>query len=257
MNKSQQSTDEKRLQNEKEWHNRLANNEFSDALSKKLNHGAVLYLCLDRLEEYATEGLDKNKTVLDYCCGDNAFLIENASIIKEGIGIDISDVLIAKQNEKREKEHIQNIKFEVMDAMNTSFPDNMFDVIYAKAVLHHLDVEEAMYEIKRILKKGGEVFIQEPLGTNPVIALYRKMTPQYRTVDECAFMRKDIKTIRQHFPKMEIEYYLFFALLAFPFRNLKIFKKIANALFQIDKLFLHKRSPFKWLAWCCIMRLQK
>jgi SAM-dependent methyltransferase len=248
---------EGRVQREKEWHNRLAQGEFNGVYSKKFRNNSVFYKCHDKLEKYITRELDSTKTVLDYCCGGENYLIRNASSMKEGAGIDISDILIARQNELKGQMHIENLRFEVMDAMNTSFSDNTFDVIRGQAVLHHLDIEKSIREIKRILKDGGKAFFEEPLNTNPVMALYRKKTPQYRTEDESAFTRKDIKLIRRYFPKMEIEYYFCFTLLAVPFRNAKRFKKIVDILFAIDKIFLHRRSPFKWLAWCCIITVQK
>jgi hypothetical protein len=83
------------------------------------------------------------------------------------------------------------------------------------------------------------------------------MTPKARTDDEQPLRKRDIKLIRSLFPMAEIHYYFCFSLLAVPFRNKKIFNKMLRILNSIDKIILAKRSPFKWLAWCCSIVLKK
>ena len=51
---------------------------------------------------------------------------------------------------------------------------NRFDIIYGTGILHHLNLKACLDEIERILKPGGKFVFIEPLGTNPVINLYRK-----------------------------------------------------------------------------------
>jgi ubiquinone/menaquinone biosynthesis C-methylase UbiE len=64
-----------------------------------------------------------------------------------------------------------------MNAEATTFPDNSFDLICGSSILHHLNLDKACAEIRRILRPdGGAVFI-EPLGHNPLINMFRKLTP--------------------------------------------------------------------------------
>jgi hypothetical protein len=104
---------------------------------------------------------------------------------------------------------------------------------------------------------GGTAFFVEPLDTNFLIKLYRKITPKARTADEQPLRKKDIKLIKSLFPEAEINYYFCFSLLAVPFRKSKIFNKILWLLNCIDKLILNSKSPFKWLAWVCTIKLKK
>ena len=68
------------------------------------------------------------------------------------------------------------------------------------------------------------------------------MTPQYRTVDEHAFTKKDIKLIKMQFPKMKIEFYLFFTLFAFPFSKKKFFQNMVNKLWEPLKTVINKTN---------------
>jgi SAM-dependent methyltransferase len=55
------------------------------------------------------------------------------------------------------------------------------------AVLHHLDLEVALGEVRRVLKKGGLAVFSEPLAHNPLVRLFRAVTP---------FARAELNTSR-------------------------------------------------------------
>ena len=59
-----------------------------------------------------------------------------------------------------------------------------FDIAYGSGILHHLNLNKSLNELKRILKKDGKIIFIEPMATNPFINLYRKFTPNARTSDE-------------------------------------------------------------------------
>jgi len=132
-----------------------------------------------------------------------------------------------------------------MDAMNTTFTNEEYNTIRGSGILHHLDINASLTEIKRILKDNGTAYFIEPLNTNPLIRLYRKLTPDVRTIDEQPLRIKDIKLIKKLFPATEINYYSFLTLLAVPFRNKKCFQKLLSFLSAIDSILLSNRSPLK------------
>lgn len=58
----------------------------------------------------------------------------------------------------------EKIEFRVADAMALDEPDNKFDAVFSFGVIHHMeDWRKAVKEISRVLKKGGELFFEEPL----------------------------------------------------------------------------------------------
>jgi len=244
---------ENRVNREKEWHNATFG---SDARKKTSKFYSVFIILEKELDKRIIENLCKDTTVfLDYGCGSGSKSIEFASMIKQGIGIDISEERINLA--KLKTINNDNLDFLIMDAMNTSFENGYFDIIHGSAILHHLDLKECLEEIKRILKDGGTAFFVEPLDTNFLIKFYRKMTPEARTADEQPFRKKDIKLIKSIFPNTEVKHYFFLSLLAVPFRNYKIFGIMLSVLFFIDKILLNRYSPLKWLAWSCVIVLKK
>ena len=250
---SQNNENINRIIREKNWHNQTFETDVRKNMHKYYSLG-ITDIILNRL---LIELKNSDSIFLEYWCGTGYYLINISNKIKKGIGIDISDILIEKAKKNAKENSVENIDFYIMDAMNTTFDDEYFDIIHSNAILHHLNLELSLNEIKRILKNNGTAMFLEPLATNPVIALYRKLTPKARTPDEQPLRIKDIKMIKKIFPSTKISYYSFFTLFAVPFRNTKLFSQMLTILTFLDKIILNKYSPFKWLAWVCILVLKK
>ena len=114
-----------------------------------------------------------NKKVLDLGCfaGNNLsfFLAQNA---KEYIGLDLSDVAIAKLNDKLKD--IPSAKAIAADFLSDDFPDKDFDIIYAYGVLHHFpSVDVLINRLNEKLATNGVVVSYDPLETSLPIKLIR------------------------------------------------------------------------------------
>ena len=242
-----------RITREKEWHNE----SHGDARAPVAKYNAVLQGMKTLFQEKVYSVLDKNTIFLDYGCSRGDRLLDFFQVINKGIGIDISDARIERAKIKAREKNANNLEFFVMDAMNTTFENEKFDVIRGSAILHHLDLALSLNELKRILKNDGYAFFTEPLDTNLLIKFYRKLTPNSRTEDEQPLRRKDLKLVKHIFPNVEIKYFGFFVLLATPFHKKKYFSNILSVLTFFDKIFLGKWSPFKWLAWYCMLIMRK
>ena len=98
-----------------------------------------------------------------------------------------------------------DIETRVIDAMQIDFDSNVFDIVYAANVLHHVDGDRALREIHRVLKPGGVTGIWEPLKHNPVINIYRRMASKVRTDDEHPLDIQVIDKTKQIFSKVEYD----------------------------------------------------
>ena len=88
----------------------------------------------------------RDKRVLLYGCGPahetRRFVQSGAAHVS---GIDISDAEIAQaQRTAREDGYEDRVDFRAGDAHATGFPDDSFDLIVGIAILHHLDVPQAL-----------------------------------------------------------------------------------------------------------------
>ncbi|MDQ0288896.1 class I SAM-dependent methyltransferase [Oligosphaera ethanolica] len=96
-----------------------------------------------------------------------------------------------------------------------SFPDASFDVVYCANLLHHVDIDATLAEVRRVLKTGGIFVAWEPLAHNPVINVYRRMADKVRTADEHPLTMAQIKTLSRYFSSIQTQMTWFFTLAVF------------------------------------------
>ncbi|MFH0816811.1 MAG: class I SAM-dependent methyltransferase [Methanobacteriota archaeon] len=72
--------------------------------------------------------------------------------------------------------------FVMGDALRLPFRDSTFQVVAARAVLHHFprSLGESMAELRRVLVPEGRLIIEEPCSGNPLAAIARKAFPTDR-----------------------------------------------------------------------------
>ncbi len=89
-----------------------------------------------------------------------------------------------------------------------TLPDGeLFDVIYAGNIFHHVDIEAALKALKKHLKPDGALVSWDPVAYNPAINVYRKMAMDVRTVDEHPLTLKDIKIFKRHFTDVKTRWF--------------------------------------------------
>jgi phosphatidylethanolamine/phosphatidyl-N-methylethanolamine N-methyltransferase len=84
----------------------------------------------------------------------------------EVIGVDISEPMLRKAQERVDREKLVNIKgLCVMDGANLSFADNSFDCVVAQFVITTVpQPEKTLDEFARVLKPGGEIVLVNHIG---------------------------------------------------------------------------------------------
>jgi ubiquinone/menaquinone biosynthesis C-methylase UbiE len=160
----------------------------------------------------------RGKIFLDYACGNGEqaiFAAKNGARLS--VGIDISEVSIRNARADAEAAGIRgNVRFVQADAENTRLPDECVDVILCSGMLHHLDLSYAFPELRRILAPGGKILAVEALDYNPLIKLYRKITPEMRTEWEAAYILdlNDVRFARRFFNVIDIKHWHMTSVLA-------------------------------------------
>jgi len=135
-------------------------------------------------------------SVLELGCGTGYFTRELARSGADIVAIDVSPELleIAKANCST-----PNVRYEIHNAYELSYPDAGFDSVVGSSVLHHLELEEALGEIYRVLKPGGTIYFTEPNMLNPQIAIQKNVPWIKRKLgdspDETAFFRWPLRRL--------------------------------------------------------------
>ncbi len=189
--------------------------------------------------------------ILDNGCGPGFFckyFLKDYDVV----GIDVSEDMLVHARE--------NLKKVVQgNAESLPFPDNNFNTVFARSLIHHLEnPQRGVNEIFRVLKNNGRVLFADTFCT-PVSYIPRKI------LSLTSFFSKDHKNLKEgelvnlikdsglKIEKIEYCDYLGYAFLSAPdiFNPLKFMPfKIswAKALISFDKFLSKAPLLNKWLA---------
>ncbi len=195
------------------------------------------------------------KDVLEYGCSHGAGSVGLAKAVRHITGIDISDVAIQQAKDAASRRGLDNVTFQVDNAEDMNLPTASFDLVFGAGILHHLVLEKALGEIRRVLRPGGKAIFFEPLGHNPLINLYRNRTPEARTVDEHPLVKSDFDIVRRHFSRCELQFFGLTTLASIPFRNSPLGSAIRAGGERVDNALL-KIPGLNWQAWIVVMELE-
>ena len=99
--------------------------------------------------------------VLDLASGSGHPALDIARVVGPAghvTATDLSSKLLAVAEEKAAEEEVSNISFREVDMENQPFPDETFDVVTCRlGIMYARNVEQALREMRRVLKPGGRV----------------------------------------------------------------------------------------------------
>jgi SAM-dependent methyltransferase len=232
-------------QREREFHDKIHTDESRSPLSRFYTvtdssadayHSAVVENC-------------RGKRVLEIGCGRTVFAIDLAERGATVTAIDISEVAVRRSH--HEAGARPGLTYEVMDAEHLAFPDDSFDVVCGRSVIHHLDLERAFAELRRVMKPDGRAIFLEPLGHNPVLNAYRRMTPAHHSADEHPLKTVDLDLVRRNFASVDVAYFHLASLAAIPLYGTGFFRRTLRVLERVDKAVL--RTPLSRFAWIVVI----
>ncbi len=114
--------------------------------------------------------LDEEKLVIELGCGTGSSSALWWDRCGRLVALDISEMLIRAGRERGSSAaHV------TADAEQLPFEEGCADAVIGNSVLHHLDVDAAFSEIRRVLKHGGRFAFAEPNMLNPQIAIQKNI----------------------------------------------------------------------------------
>jgi len=199
---------------------------------------------------------DPAAKVLEYGCGTGsaAFMLGEKGV--DVLAIDISAVAVDIAAQIARDRGLDSLRFEVMNAEKLDVPDRSIDLVCGTGILHHLDLDLAADEIRRVLTDGGRALFIEPLGHNPLINLYRRLTPGMRTDDEHPLRRADLDRFGRGFEIVETRSYVLLSLLAVPFRRFSFLPRLVDTLSSLDRKLFDRFPRLADHAWTVLIELE-
>ncbi len=105
-----------------------------------------------------------NLHIIDVCfgTGNSTLLVAKNNSKNRITGVDLSVDMLQAANRKIRKQRLSNIKTLRMDALNMDLEDESFDIATSSFGLHEMKypiMESILKEMKRVLKKGGKLYL--------------------------------------------------------------------------------------------------
>ncbi len=207
-----ESTGLKRLDSEERFHDSYADSlkaeellvdESFEALTAQENKFV--------LEEF---GSLCGKSLLDLGCGAGESAVYFAKKGAKVTAVDISSGML-RRAEELAGIHGVSIETLQLDAGDIMSLGSRFDYIYGNGVLHHMDFENMIADVKKVLSPGGKAVFIEPFAHNFIINIYRRLAKDVRSPQEEPLKFRDIKFFRRHFKEVKHKEFWFFSLLVF------------------------------------------
>lgn len=224
------------IENERQFENRKVLEGDVRAAQSKFYWATMLKM--DQFNSTVAK-LISGKQILEIGCSSGGTAQEYCKSCEHLTGVDVSDEGIKAAKAL----NLDNAIFEVCDAHHLPFKDGQYDVVIVSSLLHHLDLEVALTEIRRVLKVGGLLLAREPLGTNPVFNFYRLLTPDVRTEDERPFTHGDLKLMNEKFLPTNVVFFGLTSVLTAFIQS----TRLRYLLTRFDELLA--KTPIKYLCW--------
>lgn len=202
------------------------------------------------------------KRILEYGCGEGWITRDLAQLGGQVCAFDISpQAAQSAQRTLSDAQLLDRCSIDVMPAEQLTYADESFDAAVGFAIIHHLDLPRALAELHRVLKPGGVAWFAEPLATNPLIQVYRRMTPQYRTPDEKPLTLSELPSLLAAFSSFEHREFYLTALgaigLTYLPGGMRVFPALSSGLHRVDRVLLRAIPALGNWAWYTLLRVVK
>lgn len=152
----------------------------------------------------------QGRAVLECGSGDGRFAI-GQGIARQAAryhGIDLSVRAVRRARERARSLGLRHCHFDTMDVESMRFPDNHFDVVFGRGILHHMDLGRSLAEIQRVLRPNGTAVFYEPMGHNPWLSRLQ-IAPRAIPLEEHPLVVNDFRLARRFFDHVETRFYGF------------------------------------------------
>ncbi|MBI3026363.1 MAG: class I SAM-dependent methyltransferase [Candidatus Tectomicrobia bacterium] len=237
-----------RLRREREFHERRSGERSGRLSGAELRFEDSLYLDHETWvrDTFALLGDLRGKRVLDYGAGEGLSSVVLARRGARVVSFDIASGNV-RLTARRAAANGVPLHLAQMAGEALAFRDGAFDAVYGNAILHHVNLERAGAELRRVLRPGGVAVFSEPWGENPVLEFVRRRVPyrgKDRTPDERPLGLADVARLRAQLPLAEVRGYQLLSMI----RRQVRWRPLISLLEGADALLLGL-FPGLW-RWC-------
>ncbi len=153
--------------------------------------------------------IENGVKVLELGCGTGSMWIEHKDVIPKCSQIvfsDFSEGMLAAARENIGE--FENVEYRIIDIQNIPFEDEYFDIVIANYMLYHVpDINKAVSEVSRVLKKGG-YFYAGTTGENGIMETIVKILGMDLVYTNTFSLENGKEKLEPYFSKIEIKRYV-------------------------------------------------
>lgn len=153
--------------------------------------------------------IDNGMRVLELGCGTGSMWMGHDDVIEKCEELVLSDFSAAML--EKTKENIgtaKNITYREIDIQKIPYEDEAFDIVIANYMLYHVpDIDKAVSEVSRVLKKGG-IFYAGTTGENGIMETIVKYLNWNFKYENAFSLENGLKRLEPYFENVRIERYI-------------------------------------------------
>jgi len=124
------------------------------------------------------------------------------------VALDLSPTAVEMARTRVQREGVSSaVELRVQAAEECVAHGDRFDVVLGNGVLHHLDLRAFKGTLTRLLRPEGIAQFQEPLIHNPLLRMYRLVTPHLRTPTERPLSMEVVENFVAGFSDVRVEFF--------------------------------------------------
>ncbi|MEK6711186.1 MAG: class I SAM-dependent methyltransferase [Nitrospinota bacterium] len=237
-----------RVRREREFHEQRSAGRSGGLSEEELRFEDAVYLDHETWvrDTFALLGDLRGKRVLDYGAGEGLSSVVLARRGARVVSFDIASGNV-RLTARRARANGVPLHLAQMAGEALALRDGAFDAVYGNAVLHHVDLDRAGAELRRVLRPGGVAVFSEPWGENPVLEFVRRRVPyrgKDRTPDERPLRLADVARLKARMPLAEVRGYQLLSMV----RRQVGWRPLVAFLEGVDAVLL-RLFPGLW-RWC-------
>lgn len=204
--------------------------------------------------------------ILDCGCGAGELALELTPKATQVAAFDLSASSVALMHHRAQTLQVPRPDGFVSVMESLPFADGSFDVVVGKSILHHVEVAQAMREVRRVLKPGGRGLFIENQVTNPLLRFARnKLTGRFGvarlgTLDEHPLVKADYEAIDALYAGQVTIHYPDFRFLGLFSRNVLRYERalwLARALGKTDDWVYARFPKVRRFGYHCIIEVRR
>ena len=153
--------------------------------------------------------IENGMKVLELGCGTGSMWIDHKDAIRKCSHIVFSDLSEGMLAEAKSNIGVfQNVEYKVINIQEIPFADDYFDIVIANCMLYHVpDIDKAVSEVSRVLRKGGH-FYAATTGKNGIMETIAKILELDLVYINTFSLENGKEQLEPYFSTIEIKRYV-------------------------------------------------